>query len=106
MKEIKTIPDEFKNTSALFVALGDEQRQRILLAFEPNERLNILQIVAASTLSRTAVTHHLKILHQSSALSSEKIGKEVYFWINHQAITEALQGVLGYVQQMQQEEEK
>lgn len=104
MKEINSIPAEFKNTSALFVALGDEHRQRILLAFEPNERLNILQIVAASTLSRTAVTHHLKILHQSGALNSEKIGKEVYFWINHQAIIGAFQGVMDYVKQLQQQE--
>lgn len=55
MREIATIPDDWSNTSQLFIALGDEQRQRILLAFEPNERLNIGQIVAASTLSRTAV---------------------------------------------------
>jgi predicted transcriptional regulator len=104
MKTIKLIPEAFKSTSALFVALGDEQRQRILLAFEPNERLNILQIVAASTLSRTAVTHHLKILHQSGALNSEKIGKEVFFWINHQAIIDALQGVMEYVEQLQEQE--
>lgn len=104
MYKIKSIPTEFKNTSALFIALGDEHRQRILLAFEPNERLNILQIVSASTLSRTAVTHHLKILHQSGALSSKKIGKEVYFWINHQAIIDSLEGVMDYVKQLQQQE--
>lgn len=106
MKEIDSIPEEFKNTSTLFVALGDEHRQRILLAFESNERLNILQIVAASTLSRTAVTHHLKILHQSGALSSEKVGKEVYFWINHQAIIDALTGVLDYVKDLQEQEKE
>ena len=52
MKKIVSIPVEWKGTSELFLALGDEHRQRILLAFEPGERLNILQIVAASTLSR------------------------------------------------------
>ena len=33
MKLITDIPAEWKNISSLFVALGDEQRQRILLAF-------------------------------------------------------------------------
>ncbi len=97
MKKIVHIPAEWKNTSELFLALGDEHRQRILLAFEPGERLNIMQIVAASTLSRTAVSHHLKVLHRAGALHSEKVGKEVYFWINRAVVSDALERVLDYV---------
>ena len=97
MNLITEIPNEWKNISALFVALGDEQRQRILLAFDKNERLNILQIVASSKLGRTAVTHHLKILHGSGALSSEKIGKEVFFWVNKTHITTEIKNVLDYI---------
>ena len=98
MKAVKTIPDEWQNIAHLFIALGDAHRQRILLAFEKEERLNIMQIAAASTLSRTAVTHHLKILHQSGALQSEKVGKEVYFWVNKSLITSAIKGVLHYIE--------
>jgi predicted transcriptional regulator len=98
MKKITTIPDEWQNIAHLFIALGDAHRQRILLAFEKEERLNIMQIAAASTLSRTAVTHHLKILHQSGALQNEKIGKEVYFWVNKGLITSAITGVLHYIE--------
>lgn len=98
MKIIHTIPNEWQNIALLFIALGDAHRQRILLAFEKNERLNILQIAAASTLSRTAVTHHLKILHQSGALQSEKVGKEVYFWVNKSLITTAISEVLRYIE--------
>ncbi len=99
MIRIAEIPDEWKNISDLFVALGDAQRQRILLAFEKGERLNIMQIVAASKLSRTAVTHHLKVLYQSGALESEKVGKEVFFWVNKSHIISAIQNVLNYIQQ-------
>lgn len=97
MKTIVTIPDEWQGTSELFVALGDAQRQRILLAFEPGERMSIMQIVAASTLSRTAVSHHLKVLRLSGALKSEKVGKEVYFWINKEVVADALRRVLAYI---------
>jgi len=93
----RVLPAEWRDVSALFVALGDEQRQRILLTFEPEERLNVTQIVAASTLSRTAVSHHLKVLRQAGALHSEKIGKEVYFWVARENIAEILQRVLEYV---------
>ena len=93
----RVLPAEWRDVSALFVALGDEQRQRILLTFEPDERLNVTQIVAASTLSRTAVSHHLKVLRQAGALHSEKIGKEVYFWVARENIAETLQRVVEYV---------
>ncbi len=98
MKTIHAIPNEWQNVAQLFMALGDAHRQRILLAFEKSERLNILQIATASTLSRTAVTHHLKILHTSGALQSEKIGKEVYFWVDKPFMLNAIQLVLTYIE--------
>ena len=94
---IHALPDEWRDVSSMFVALGDEQRQRILLTFEPGERLNVTQIVSVSTLSRTAVSHHLKVLRQAGVLQSEKIGKEVYFWIDKKNVAETLQRVLSYV---------
>lgn len=83
--------------SALFVALGDAHRQRILLSFEKNERLSILQIAESSQLSRTAVTHHLKVLERGGALQSEKIGREVYFWVNKAWMQQVLNSVLHYI---------
>ena len=99
MKSIVDIPNEWKNISALFIALGDEQRQRILLSFDKEERLNILQIVASSKLGRTAVTHHLNVLRHSGALQSEKIGKEVFFWLDKTYITNNIQAVLNYIRE-------
>jgi DNA-binding transcriptional ArsR family regulator len=93
----KAIPATWRNTAKVFVALGDEHRQRILLTFEPGEHLNVGQIVEVSTLSRSAVSHHLKILRESGVLDSEKIGKEVFFWLNKKALKESLQAVLDYV---------
>lgn len=99
MKTIANIPAEWKNISDLFVALGDEHRQRILLSFDREERLNIRQIVENSKLGRTAVTHHLKVLHYSGALKSEKVGKEVFFWLDRQFMTDNIQAVLTYIQE-------
>ena len=98
MKVIFDLPAEWLACASLFVALGDPVRQRILLAFEPSERLNILQIVAASTLSRTAVTHHLRVLQQSGALKNEKIGKEVFFWVDKPMILEHLKAVTQFIE--------
>ncbi|MDP8566296.1 ArsR/SmtB family transcription factor [Methylophilus aquaticus] len=99
MKKITSIPDAWTEISDLFVALGDAHRQRILLSFEKNERLTILQVVEASQLSRTAVTHHLKVLERGGALKSEKVGREVYFQVNKDWMQQALHNVLQYVEE-------
>lgn len=96
---LSQVPAEWRDVSELFMALGDEQRQRIMLTFEPGERLNVTQIVSASKLSRTAVSHHLKVLRQSGALQSEKIGKEVYFWIDKDNMIQLISRVLEYIKE-------
>lgn len=83
----------------VFVALGDEHRQRILLTFDKRERLTVGQIAEVSTLSRPAVSHHLKILRQAGVLEAQKIGKEVYLRINRQMLEETLANVLDYVRE-------
>ncbi len=94
---MRAIPREWRNISKVYAALGDEHRQRILLTFEPGERLNIGQIVEVSTLSRTAVSHHLRILREAGVLQSVKEGKEVYFWINKSFLVDAMETVVGYI---------
>jgi DNA-binding transcriptional ArsR family regulator len=93
----RAIPEDWRRLARVFVALGDEHRQRILLTFDPGERLNVTQISGVSTLSRPAVSHHLKILREAGVLASEKTGKEVFYWIDKPYLGEALQRVLDYV---------
>ena len=95
----QTIPPEWQAMSKIFVALGDEHRQRIVLLFEPGERLNVGKIAEVSTLARSTVSHHLKILHESGVLASEKIGKEVWFWLNREALATTFGNVLDYLKE-------
>ena len=93
----RALPKAWKGSSKVFTALGDEGRQRILLLFEPGEKLNAGQIVAACPLSQSTVSHHLKILREAGVLQSEKVGKEVYFWIDKPRLNQALASVLQYL---------
>jgi DNA-binding transcriptional ArsR family regulator len=94
---MRAIPRSWRNIAKVYTALGDEHRQRILLTFGKGERLNVGQIVNVSTLSRTAVSHHLRVLRESGVLASEKVGKEVHFWINKDFLLEAMGTVADYV---------
>jgi len=95
----RSLPPEWTEMSRIFVALGDEHRQRILLLFEPGERLNAGQIAEVSTLGQSTVSHHLKILREAGVLASEKIGREVWFWINRDALESTLGNVLDYLRE-------
>jgi len=94
----KAIPDNWKRLTAVFVALGDEQRQRIMLTFDkPGEELNAGDLAAASQLSRPAVSHHLKILHDSGCLTREKRGKEVFYKVAREHLLEAFGVAHSYI---------
>src|ERR1700712_4457548 len=93
----RSIPKQWRDIAKVFVAMGDPHRQRILLTFDKGERLNVGQIAEVSTLSRSAVSHHLKIMREAGVLGSEKIGKEVWFWVERDALLDALSGVAEYI---------
>ena len=97
--DASSIPPEWQPMARVFTALGDGHRQRILLLFDKGERLNVGQIAAVSTLARSTVSHHLKVLHEAGVLCSEKIGKEVWFWINRNWLEKTIANVLDYVRQ-------
>ena len=94
---MRVIPKEWRAMAKLFVALGDEHRQRILLTFDKGERLTVGQIAEVATLSRPAVSHHLKILREAGVLLAERAGREVYLRVNRQSLEETLRTVLEYV---------
>ncbi|MBF0155281.1 MAG: winged helix-turn-helix transcriptional regulator [Magnetococcales bacterium] len=85
--------------SKVFIALGDEHRQRILLLFEPGERLNVGNIASVSTLARSSVSHHLKILREAGILRAEKIGKEVWFEIDRTWLLSVFDNVSNYIRE-------
>ncbi len=96
---MRSIPKQWRAMAKVFIALGDEHRQRILLTFEKGERLTVGQIAEVSTLSRSAVSHHLKILRQAGVLDAEKVAKEVFLKVNKALLEETLSTVLEFVRE-------
>jgi len=94
---VRSLPESMRPVAKVFSALGDEYRQRLVLMFEKGERLNLSQIVEVSSISRTAVSHHLRVLREAGIVLSEKKGKEVFYWINPQPVRDAFSAVLTYI---------
>jgi DNA-binding transcriptional ArsR family regulator len=96
----RALPKAWRQTARMFEALGDPHRQRIVLMFDRGEELTVGRIVAASTLSRTAVAHHLKVLREAGVLHSRKAGKEVWYRTDPRAVRDALTAVIDYLEDM------
>ena len=93
----RQLPKAWLKVSKVCVALGDAHRQRILLLFEPGEQIGMRQVLGTTTLSRTAVSHHLRVMREAGVLASEKIGKEVFYSIDKDYVRSQLAAVIDYI---------
>jgi ArsR family transcriptional regulator len=95
----RALPRKWHGLAAVFTALGDEHRQRILLMFRRGEELTIKQIADACPLSRTAAAHHIGVLRDAGVLRAEKRGKAVYLRPDPATVSAALNGVRDYIRE-------
>jgi DNA-binding transcriptional ArsR family regulator len=93
------LPKDWVKRSRVFLALGDEHRQRILLMFERGKELAMKDVIDACPLSRTATTHHIRSLLDAKIITAEKRARSVYLRPNPTAVIDALQGVLTYIEE-------
>ena len=70
--------------AAMFKALGDDNRLRIVLALREQE-LCVCQIVALLELANSTVSQHLTILRHAGLIESHKHGRWVYYRLSDTA---------------------
>ncbi|OEH92266.1 ArsR/SmtB family transcription factor [Bacillus solimangrovi] len=84
----------FRDCIPLFQTLSDPYRQDIVLMLAEQERLTVNEIVEQVTLSRPAVSHHLKILRDTGLVTSEKNGTKHYYSLNLDSSIEKLKRLI------------
>lgn len=94
---IDDFPAQWLPAAAVYAALGDVMRQKILLLFDPDEELSIKQIVESFPLSRTAIVHHLTVLERAGILASRRVGKESLYSVKPQTVLSALNDLREYI---------
>ena len=82
--EIEKVKSLFETCSPVFLALGDEQRQKLLLDMTSNVEtgISVNTLASMSSLSRPAVSHHLKVLKNYGLVVCEKKGTQVFYKLN------------------------
>ncbi|QEN03927.1 ArsR family transcriptional regulator [Thiospirochaeta perfilievii] len=74
--------DLFRKCIPYFEVLADENRQKlVLLLAEGHQVLNVGDITEKVSLSRPAVSHHLKILLRAGMVNYTKKGTQNYYFL-------------------------
>lgn len=69
----------FQESAAAFEVMKDEARQKIIVDLIERGPLNVGEIAAGLTLSRPAISHHLKLLQIAGLVSVEKKGTSRFY---------------------------
>jgi len=93
------LPPHWQPVAAIFAALGDETRQRILLLFDEGEELSIKDIASRFDLGRTTVVHHLSILERAKILVARRAGKHAFYSVRPGIILDALEKLRLYIEE-------
>ena len=69
-------------------ALGDETRQRILEILQTEGEKCVNDLVEVFNVSQPTISHHLNFLKQVNLVISRRDGKQIYYRLNQDNITE------------------
>ncbi len=83
------MPDEdtLYETAELFKVFGDSTRTRILSALFVEE-LCVCDIAELLSMTKSAVSHQLRILRQTKVVKSRRSGKEIFYSLDDDHIAE------------------
>ncbi len=79
-----------EHCAALFKALSDGTRLRILQAISRVSELCECNIVPSFGLSQPTISYHLKVLREAGLIRSERRGQWVYHSVNQKAVLGAV----------------
>ena len=65
-----------RNSVAIFAALGDETRLRLVAVLCAGGAISIAQLTAGTDVTRQAVTKHLHVLAEAGLVHDVKVGRE------------------------------
>jgi len=81
-------------------AVSDPVRMRIVFFLVEQGRKNVGDIARDFTISRPAISHHLKVLKDSGVVESEKLGQEVFYWINTRQVVNSLRALADRIERI------
>lgn len=87
----------FVRTAALFSALANEGRLRVLVALQQQGPLSVGALVPLSGLEQTALSHQLRALRTAQLVSCERHGKQVVYALADDHVGSILSDAIAHI---------
>ena len=75
-----------KNAAMILRSINHKLRQQILKLLEENKRMNVTDIYVKLRLEQSVASQHLAILRRANIVSTERMGKEIFYSIKNNRI--------------------
>ena len=85
LKELKTI--QLEQAANMLKAIAHPMRISILSFLEDGKRLTVTQIHEKLQIEQSTTSHHLGILKDKGVLSSQRDGKNTYYFLRHKNLS-------------------
>lgn len=76
-------------SAPVFAALGDPQRMVLVSRLSRSGPLSVSRLTEGTTITRQAVTKHLRVLESAGLAHSEKTGRETVWTLDHRPLARA-----------------
>jgi DNA-binding transcriptional ArsR family regulator len=85
----KQPPRKLRRTAPVFAALGDPTRLTLLTRLGDGSPLSIARLTDSSTITRQAITKHLRVLQDAGLVRAVRRGRENLFELEPEPLDEA-----------------
>lgn len=106
MENTKRIRELFEQGLLILNALGDSNRQKLMLLMLEGEPKSVSELTANMSLSRPSISHHLKILKDARIITEKKIGTRRYYYPITKEYVKPIQELLNEVKEFDERLEK
>ena len=90
MTNPKLDPRKLEEAASKLRAIAHPMRIAIIGLLENNEQMNVTEIYESLRIEQASASHHLNILKTKGVLDSRRSGKNTFYFIKHEALTQMI----------------
>jgi DNA-binding transcriptional ArsR family regulator len=83
--------EQLENAANMLKAIAHPKRIAIIGYLEGGKKLTVTQIHELLDIEQSTTSHHLGILKDKGVLSSNREGKNTYYYLKHQNLTQIVE---------------
>ena len=86
--EIQSLnPEQLERASSMLKAIAHPMRIQILSYLEDGNKLTVTEIHEKLNIEQSTTSHHLGIMKDKGVLSSQRDGKNTYYFLKHDQLS-------------------